>query len=439
MKKNILSLFVLMFTVGAVAQNENKFEKIDRLLNYFYENNKFMGSVTIREKDKVVFERAYGFADVDAKIKATPDTKYKIGSITKMFTSAIIFQLVEEKKLTLDTKLSKFYPEIKNADSISIHQMLTHQSGIYNYTDDTGFSTVLKTPQTKSAMLKRIASYTPAFKPGATAEYSNSNFILLGYIIEDITKKPYKANVNERITKPLGLKDTYYYSKINSKRKEAYSYTFENGKWKKSDEWDASVAYAAGALISTPNDLTEFIKALFDGKIVKKETLNQMITLEQGYGSGILIFPFGERRFYGHNGGIEAFSSSLGHYPKDDMSIAMIQNGNNYDTNEIMIGILSCYYKLPYTFPNLTTFTVTPEILKSYEGLYTTTELPFKVKIVAADNALRAIATGGQGEFELIPVSNNQFVFNPASIVMTFSSSGFILEQGGTSTQFKKE
>lgn len=439
MKKNILSLFVLMFTVGAAAQNENKFEKIDRLLNYFYENNKFMGSVTIREKDKVVFERAYGFADVDAKIKATPDTKYKIGSITKMFTSAIIFQLVEEKKLTLDTKLSKFYPEIKHADSISIHQMLTHQSGIYNYTDDTGFSAVLKTPQTKSAMLKRIASYAPAFKPGATAEYSNSNFTLLGYIIEDITKKPYKANVNDRITKPLGLKDTYYYSKINSKRKEAYSYTFENGKWKKSDEWDASVAYAAGALISTPNDLTEFIKALFDGKIVKKETLNQMITLEQGYGSGILIFPFGERRFYGHNGGIEAFSSSLGYYPKDDMSIAMIQNGNNYDTNEVMIGILSCYYKLPYTFPNLITFTVTPEVLKSYEGLYTTTELPFKVKIVASDNALRAIATGGQGEFELIPVSNNQFVFNPASIVMTFSSSGFILEQGGTSTQFKKE
>lgn len=439
MKKTILSLFAFMLTAGSFAQNENKFEKIDRLLNYFYENNKFMGSVTIREKEKVVFEKAYGFADVENKIRATPDTKYKIGSITKMFTSSILFQLVEEKKITLDTKLSAFYPEIKNADSISIHQLLTHQSGIYNYTDDPGFTEALKSTQTKSAMLKRIAGYEPAFKPGSTAQYSNSNYVLLGYIIEDITKKSYKANINDRITKPHGLKDTYYYSKVNSKRKEAYSYTFENGSWQKVDEWDSSVAFAAGALTSTPNDLTKFIKALFDGKVIKKETLAQMITLEQGYGSGILIFPFGERRFYGHNGGIEAFTSTLGYYPKDDLSISMIQNGNNYDSNEVMIGILSCYYKLPYTFPNLNTFDVPAEVLKSYEGLYTTTELPFKVKIVATGNTLKAIATGGQGEFELTPVSNNEFVFNPASLSMTFTASGFILEQGGTRTEFRKE
>ena len=96
MKKTILSLFAFMLTAGSFAQNENKFEKIDRLLNYFYENNKFMGSVTIREKEKVVFEKAYGFADVENKIRATPDTKYKIGSITKIFTSSILFQLVDE-------------------------------------------------------------------------------------------------------------------------------------------------------------------------------------------------------------------------------------------------------------------------------------------------------------------------------------------------------
>lgn len=438
MKKTVLFLFTLAFSLNASAQQEPKFQKIDEFLSYLTQNNRFMGSLTIREKDKVVFEKAYGYADVDAKLKAGADTKYKIGSITKMFTSSIIFQLIEEKKLTLDTKLSKFYPEIKKADSITIGDMLSHKSGIYNYTNDSIFMDYCKLPQTKTVMLKRIAAYESVFKPGSTADYSNSNYILLGYIIEDITKKPYKANVNDRIIKPLGLKDTYYYSKLNPKRKEAYSYEWDNGKWTKIDEWDQSVAYAAGALLSTPTDLTKFIKALFDGKIIKKESLDQMTKIEHGYGYGIFNFPFGERRFFGHTGGIEGFSSNVGYYPKEELSFSLIQNGDNYETNDILIGILSCYYKLPYTFPNLTVAEVNPEILKSYEGVYTTAALPFKVNIKAEGKKLIAQATG-QGQFELTPISDTQFIFNPADIEMIFSKTGFTLKQGGQKTEFTKE
>jgi CubicO group peptidase (beta-lactamase class C family) len=438
MKKIFVTLFIFTLSASAFAQANPKFRKIDSLMNYFTSADKFMGSIAIREKDKVVFEKAYGFSDVAANTKATVDTKYKIGSITKIFTAAIIFQLIEEKKLTLDTKLSQFYPQVKNADSITISDLLSHKSGIYNYTLDPTFPEMLKQQQTKKKMLDRIAAYTPAFKPGEKSDYSNSNYLLLGYIIEDVTGQPYKGNVLTRIVKKIGLKNTYYYSKISPAKKEAYSYTFKDGKWIQEKEWHESVAGAAGALQSTPGDLTQFIDALFDGKVITKPSLDLMKEMQEGYGRGLVQFPFGERRFYGHDGQIEGFSAVLGYYPSDDMSISVISNGLNYDINDIMIGILSSYYKLPYRFPNFATATVAESVLRSYEGIYSTPSLPFKVQIVYHEGKLVAQAEG-QGSFELNPLSDTEFNYDPADLRMIFSPKGFTLVQGGTKTEFKRE
>ncbi|MCR5860735.1 beta-lactamase family protein [Flavobacterium sp. J372] len=438
MKKFVLALLVITITTTASAQTDAKFHKIDSLLRYLANNNRFMGSVAIREKDKVVFERAYGFADLENKVKANTTTKYKIGSITKMFTSAVIFQLIEDKKLTLDTKLSAFYPQIRNADKITIAQLLNHHSGIYNYTNDPVFGGKITKAYTKDEVLAMIAGYPSDFEPGSKAEYSNSNFILLGYIIEDITKKTYKDVVAERIVKKIGLKNTYYYSAIDTKKNEGFSYSYKGKKWEKREEWDESLVFAAGALQSTPADLTQFIKALFDGKVVSKTSLAQMTKLDMGYGYGILQFPFGERKFFGHNGGIEGFSSAMGYYPPDGMSFALLVNGENYDYNDIVLGILSIYYKLPYQFPNVKIADVAESVLKSYEGTYSAPGFPMKIMMKFHDEALYAQATG-QGEFPLTPVSNTEFVFDPAGVNIKFTANGFTLTQGGMKTVFSKE
>ena len=438
MKKYLFLLFALTLTLSTQAQKEAKFIKIDSLLSYLAANEKFMGSVAIREKDKVVFEKSYGYADVANRVKANADTKYKIGSITKMFTAATIFRLIEDKKLTLDTKLSEFYPQIKNADSIRISNLLNHSSGIYNFTNDSTFSSYAETFQSRKAMLKRIADYESVFAPGSRADYSNSNYLLLGYIIEDITKQRYKDVIDKEIIKKLKLKNTYYYGKIMPRRNEAYSYSYNGEKWEKREEWNESVAFAAGALQSTPTDLTKFIRALFEGNIIKKESLEEMLKIDFGYGKGIFIFPFAERRFYGHNGGIEGFSSVLGYYPKDEMGLAITINGENYDINEITIGILSCYYKLPYRFPNLTSVAVAPEILKSYEGTYASSAMPLKIIIKYENGKLMAQATG-QGAFPLNPLSDTEFNFDPAGITVIFKENGFVIKQGGTVNEFTKE
>ncbi len=360
MKKIIAVLFVA-FSLNSFGQSETKFEKIDSLLTYLASNNKFMGSIAIQESDKVVFEKNYGFADVKNKIKADALTRYKIGSITKMFTSAVIFQLVDEKKLTLDTKLSKFFPSIKNSENISIENLLEHSSGIYSFTNDADYKEYAKLPKTRAELMKKIKAGNPVFEPGESAEYSNSNFVLLGWIIEDLTKKTYAENIKTRIIQKAGLKNTGFASEIKN---EAISYHSNGKTWEQAEKEDMSIPGGAGAILSNASDLTKFINALYSGKLISQPSLLAMTTTEKGYGKGILTMPFGERKFYGHTGGIEDFTSTLGYYPKEKFSIALLDNGQGYGMNDVMIGLLSIYYKMPYRFPNLQSVDVAVAISK---------------------------------------------------------------------------
>lgn len=441
MKKLFLPLIALLFTASAVAQKKStdgaRIKKIDSLLTYLYDNNKFMGSVCLREKGEIIFQKAYGVADGQNRIPANIATTYKIGSITKMFTAAMIFQLIEEKKLTLETQLSEFYPDIDRARRITINDMLYHKSGIHDYTKDPAFAKYNTKPQTREAMLKRLFAYDSDFRPGDRSEYSNSNYLLLGYIIQDLTLKSYKDNLNERILTKAGLKNTYYFSKIDPTRNEAYSYKRKGTTWIKQPEWSEAVCGGAGGIQSTPDDLTLFIKALFDGKIISKTSLDQMTQLDNGYGRGILIYPFAERNFLGHNGGIEGFTSALGYYPKDDVAFALLLNASDYDSTEIVTGLLSILYRLPYRFPDLASFNADKKILKKYEGTYTSTEFPAPIEVKMIDGQLHMHAEE-QGSFFLTPKSNTQFT-HPSGIVIEFTDSNFTLKQNGTTTTFNKQ
>ena len=439
MKKAFLSLLAFLLCLPAFSQNEGaRFRKIDSLMNYYYTNNKFMGALSIREKDNLVFNRAYGYADLQSRLPANEDTKYKIGGITQMFTSAIIFQLVDEKKLTLETKLSEFFPKIKDAEKITVGSLLNHKSGIYNFTADSLFKSYNTKPQLRKDMLDRLYAHEPGFEPGTRAEYSDANYLLLGYIIQDVTKKTYKENVTLRIIKRLGLKNTYYFNKISPKKNEAYSYMPAGGKWQKQEEWNEGVAGAANGLQSTPADLTKFARALFSGKLLKPASMAQLTQIDMGYGRGVFNFSFAERKFTGHNGSIEGFTSVLGYYPKEELSFSLALNAQNCDFNELVLGILSCYYKLPYRFPNFKTVVIEDHILKSYEGNYANAKLPFTINVKVVDGRLRVHADE-QGTFYLNAISATEFNHDASGVVMVFSSKGFILKQNGAETFFTKQ
>ena len=434
--RKITLFLALTFSMLSVAQD--RFQKIDSLLTYLNKNDKFMGALCIREGENVVYNKGYGFADIQNNIAADRLTKYKIGSITKTFTAVMIMQLIEENKLTLDTKLSRFYPKIPNAEKISIYDLLHHRTGIVDYINgDTITAKNIYRFHSKEEMIQKITDYKPLFEPGTKHEYSNSNYNLLGYIIETLTKKSYAENLQIRIVKKANLVNTYFPSeKINTAKGESYSYTNNGSQWEKITEWENSIAYSAGAIISTPADVTRFMYTLFDGKLIKPSSLEQMKEIKEGYGKALMQFPFGERRFYGHTGGIENFRAVVGYYPTEKLGISLIVNGDNFNRNDIMIGILSIYYKMPFPFPTFTK--VDPAILAKYTGTYASKELPLKITITEKDKELIAQATG-QSAFPLTFKVEKTFIFASAGIEIIFGENSFVLNQGGMRFNFTKE
>ncbi|KIX20963.1 D-Ala-D-Ala carboxypeptidase [Flavobacterium sp. 316] len=436
--KKILCILYCFIILSSFAQSEPRFQRIDSLLTYLEVNNKFMGSLAIQEGNTIVFSKAYGASDIENNTKANEETKYKIGSITKTFTAIVIMQLIEEKKLKLDTQLSVFYPKVNNADKITINDLLHQRTGIPDYINqDSITKEELNAPNLKEAIFNKIENYNSLFEPNSQYAYSNSNYYLLGGIIEKITKKSYSENIEKRIINKIGLKNTFYPKEgVKTINNESYSYIYSGSSWEKIDEWKNDIAYAAGAIVSTPSDLTNFMRALFQGKLVKKNSLEEMKTLKDSYGMALIQFPFGERRFYGHTGGIESFRAVVGYYPTEDLGISLIVNGDNYNRNDIMIGILSIYYKIPFPFPNFEK--INAELISKYSGTYSSKDIPLKINIFEKNGELLAQATG-QSSFPLTLKDERTFIFAQAGIEIIFDENTFILHQGGGKFNFTKE
>jgi D-alanyl-D-alanine carboxypeptidase len=345
------------------AQNLNT-AKLDSFFNELNSHDRSMGSAAIASNGIVVYQKAIGYGQINGDIKtpATIKTKYRIGSISKMFTGTMIFQLIEEGKLSLTTTLSTYYPQVPNASKITVGEMLSHRSGLHNFTNDSLYLTYNTKPQTEADMLSIIQKEPSDFEPDSKASYSNTNFVLLGYIIEKLTKVTYAEALKKRITTKIGLADTYYGGKASIAMNEAYSYTFD-GKWEQQPETDMSVPGGAGAIVSTPADLCKLISALFAGKLISEASLEQMKTIKEGYGMAMFPIPFYDKKTYGHSGGIDGFTSMLLYSPDDKMAVAYTTNGTRFSANDVIIGMLSIYFNKPYTIPDFKESTLKSEAL----------------------------------------------------------------------------
>jgi D-alanyl-D-alanine carboxypeptidase len=430
--------FALSFT--AKAQNFNK-AKLDSFFYALNARDKGMGSMAISSNGVIVYQNAIGYSKVDGDIKtpATVGTKYRIGSITKMFTATMIFQLIEEGKLSLATPLATWFPQAPNAVKITIGEMLSHRSGLHNFTNDSVYMSYNTKPQTEEQMLAIIEKEKPDFEPDTKAEYSNTNFVLLGYIVEKVTGRPYAEELKKRITSKIGLTDTYYGGKANVANNEAYSYSFE-GKWQQQPETDMSIPGGAGALVSTPTDLVKFIEALFAGNLISQSSLEQMKTMRDNFGMAMFTIPFYDRKAYGHTGGIDGFSSMLAYFPEDKVAIAYIANGIVYSTNDVMIAALSIYFNKPFAIPAFKTIITKTEELDKYLGNYSSTQLPLKITITKINTILLGQATG-QPQFALEAVNKDKFVYTPAGVTLQFDpdKGEVTLLQGGATYLFTKE
>lgn len=435
----IILLSALIFTAGH-AQTPDK-GKLDQFFNRLAEKNKAMGSLTVTKEGNIFYSRAIGYSQINSteKKQVSEATRYRIGSITKMFTAAMIFQLVEENKLKLSDPLDKFFPQIPNAQKITLAQMLGHRSGIFNITENPDFRSWKTQSKTSDEMVTIIAKAKPAFEPGEKAQYSNSNYVLLGYILEKAGERSYEDALKQRITSKIGLRDTYLgtgYSEAS--KNEGFSYSFISD-WEQESETHLSIPGGAGAIISTPNDLTKFIQALFDGKIVSKESLEQMKPKDQ-YGFGINLYPIGGKTFYGHGGAIDGFRSLLVYLPEEKLSLAYTSNGVNYPVNNIVSGVFDIYWNKPFEIPTFETVAVSPEVLDKYVGVYSSPEVPFKLTITRDKSTLVTQPTG-QPAFPLEAIAANKFKLESRGVVLEFdpAKTQLTFKRNGRDVLFTKE
>jgi CubicO group peptidase (beta-lactamase class C family) len=433
-----LIFFFILYVSSSFAQDK-KFSTLDSLFNLLEINDRFMGTLSISENSKIIYSKSIGKEDVASGKLSNNLTKYRIGSISKMFTACLIFQAIEEDKLSLKQTINRFFPKITNAKEITIGNLLNHHSGIHNYTNDTSYLNYYTTSKSKKEMLEIIQAGGSDFKPNSKAEYSNSNYILLSFILEKIYKKSYEELLDIKIIQPQGLKNTYFGKKLELAKNECASYLF-SGKWELEKETNSSVSLGAGGIVSTTEDLLFFITKLFEGKIINTASLAQMMKLEDGFGMGIFSVPFYDKKGFGHTGGIDGFSSFLYTFPEEKISIALTSNGSRFNNNDIGIAALSDCFDKSFSLPSFYAVKLTSADLDKYLGTYSNSEMPIKIVITKDSLSLKAQASGQQS-FSLDATGKDTFEFSAAGVKIEFipEKNFLILMQGGGEFTFIKE
>ena len=419
-----------------IGNKEINTKKIDDFLNYMTDNKQSIGSISIFRNGKEIYQKNFGQNQLP-NVKWNSDTRYQVGSISKLFTAIMLMQQVEKGKLNLSDKLSKYYPEIPNADKITIETMMNHTSGLGDYAGQ-HYQWLFKKPVGDQAILDTIKAQGVEFQPGEKTRYSNSGYYLLSRILEKVAKKPYNVLLKENITSKANLKNTF--SVLDNPTNVFKSYENQNGKWVEVEDFDFHNCIGLGDIVSTPNDLNLFINALFDGKFVKKETLDKMMPNPKkplDFGLGIMAVPFYNQVSFGHGGDTAGSHAITSYNTKEDYSVSMIINGEEYHHNEFGAGILSMIYDADYTYPKFGN-DVTPEKFKNYIGDYSSPDIPIDLKIFSQEGKLFAQGKG-QASFELEYVDKDEFKFAPAKIQVIFFPNQLQLLQNGKTYNYTKK
>ena len=359
-----LVLFCLLASFGS-ASAQDKARQIDELMSLYHKYQQFNGSVLVAENGQVIYKKGFGLANMEWNIPNESDTKFRLGSITKQFTATLILQLVEQGKIKLDGKLSDYLDDYRKdtGSKVTIHNLLSHTSGIPNYTAQPGFfEGVSRNPYAVNAFVKKYASGDLEFEPGSRFNYSNSGYFLLGAIIEKVTGKPYEQVLKENIFEPLGMKNSGYdhYDAIISKRASGYIRTPRG--YQTAPYLDMSIPYAAGSLYSTVEDLFLWDQALYGDKILSAKSKELMFTpnlSEYGYGFAIRKASLGPDKkivvpIVSHDGGINGFNTSIVRLVGTKRLIVLLDNTSQGQyLGRIADGITNILYDQPHDIAKL--------------------------------------------------------------------------------------
>jgi D-alanyl-D-alanine carboxypeptidase len=434
---------VLFIASAALLCAQDYAAKAQAFVDSWVRDGQFSGTVLVLKDGQPVFRKGFGLANREWNIPNAPDTKFRLGSITKQFTAAAVLQLVEKGKLSIEDPVSRHYPDAPAAwEKITVHHLLNHTSGIPSYTGLPGFFAKESMIRRSPAEIVKLTQDKPLeFEPGAKFAYNNTGYVLLGHIIERISGVSYEEYVRKNLLEPLGLKDSGYDWNTAVIARRASGYTPDG---KQAPYLDMSLPHAAGSLYSTVDDLAKWAEALESGKVVSKESYAKMTTAYRNhYGYGLTIAKIENHDVIGHGGGINGFNTSLLRAPAEKVTVVVLANQNGPAADTIAKALMAMQFgKDAAPRPLLTEVKLPAEKLDAVAGQY---ELRpgFVLKVWREGGQLLTQATG-QDKLPVMASGEDRFFSRLVGAELEFrrDASGkvisVVLHQGGRQMEAKR-
>ena len=425
----IFASSVLLLATTSVAQDIGT--QADAYLTAWANQGRFSGAVLIAKGDKVLLRKGYGNANFELNVANTPDTVFRIGSITKSFTALSILQLEEKGLLKLSDPVAKYVPELPAAWSeITIHQLLCHKSGIPDFVNAKAYSDLADSQFVEKA-LKEYADKPLLTKPGEVLRYSNSGYILLGRVIEHVTGESYRDYLIANILKPAGMTHTAHDLAVDVVPNRASGYRFDGETLINAPHGDSSYPGSAGDLRSTVDDMYRFDRALKSGKLFNNALTAKAWTpywhmiappplpIQADYGYGWMIGEDFGHKYVGHGGWVNGFVSQFTRYPDDDAVIILLQNFESVTYVQISKDLSAILFGAKYQTP-VARKIVHPsqQTLARYVGDYLIG--PTILQITMRNGRLYAFVKGQPAPYGLIATSDTEFYLNDSPTDVRF-------------------
>ncbi|MDI6624064.1 MAG: serine hydrolase [Brevundimonas sp.] len=432
----LVSLTALALSAApALAQDP---ERMDEVVRASVEAEEFSGSVLVARDGEVLLDRGYGFANREWSIPNDGDTKFRLASVSKQFTAVAIMILNERGLVDLDAPVKTYLPDAPAAwDGVTIRYLLTHTSGVPSFTDFDDYETSKTQPATIDSLIARFRDHPLDFQPGEGWTYSNSGYVLLTAVVEKASGKSYADFVAEALFQPLGMSDSGYdsHAAILPHRASGYAPTARG--FVNADYVDMSIPQGAGALYSTTHDLLKWEQGLFGGRLLRPESLTLLTTpVRNQYAFGLVVKEKDGDTTVAHSGGIEGFNTYMAFDPARRTTVVVLGNLNGPGADQVGGSLMALARGQTVTLPGeRQAFTVAPEVLRAYEGVYELSPT-FAITVSVVDGKLMAQATG-QSAFELHAEAADAFFLRVVDAQVTFTRDasgavdGLILHQGG--------
>jgi CubicO group peptidase (beta-lactamase class C family) len=436
-----LVFLALASAAGAAPAQDDFAAKARELLLAHEAARGFAGAALVMRGEEVLLSTGIGPADREHGVPNTPETVFRIGSVTKQFTAAAILLLAERGRLSTADPVCKFVAECPEAwQPITVHHLLTHTSGIPNFTSFADYPERMSQPSPPEKTLERFRDRPLNFAPGARFEYSNSGYVLLGYILEKVAGEPYAKFLRENLLAPAGLAATGYDDTTTLVPRRAAGYSRRGEGFVNADFLDMTIPHAAGALYSTTGDLCRWTRALHDGKVLSEDSLASLFRPEKNnYAYGWNVAPVFDRPHRSHGGGINGFSAALSYFPEEKVCIAVLGNVEQAATGPIARDLAAILFDQPYTLPRVRrAISVDPAVLAGYVGRYQLAP-NIVIEVTLEDGRLMSQATG-QPKFEIFAESETEFFLRVVDAQIVFDrgpdgrATRLILHQGGRQT-----